>query len=151
MESNNLIAKTEATINTTVTKVWDALINPDTIKKYMFGTTVTSDWKEGSKITWAGEQQGKPYEDKGEILAIIPEKKLQYSHFSPLSGMADIPENFHTVTIDLSGQDGNTFISLTQDKNATEQAREHSEKNWAMMLTALKKLLEEGGKQEKND
>jgi hypothetical protein len=32
---------------------------------------------------------------------------------------------------------------LTQDNNATEQARAHSEENWSMMLAALKKVLEE--------
>ena len=33
-------------------KIWDALINPDAIKQYMFGTTVTSGWREGGSITW---------------------------------------------------------------------------------------------------
>ncbi len=37
MESNNLIAKAETTINAPIDKVWDSLVNPDTIKKYMFG------------------------------------------------------------------------------------------------------------------
>jgi hypothetical protein len=33
-------------------------------------------------------------------------------------------------------------VSLSQDNNATEEARGHSEKNWAMMLDELKKLVE---------
>jgi hypothetical protein len=35
-----------------------------------------------------------------------------------------------------------TRVSLTQDNNATEEARPHSKKNWAMMLGGLKKFLE---------
>jgi hypothetical protein len=35
-----------------------------------------------------------------------------------------------------------TTVSLSQDNNETEQAREYSEKNWKMMLDGLKKLLE---------
>jgi len=35
-----------------------------------------------------------------------------------------------------------TLLSLTQENNATDKAREHSEKNWGVMLTNLKKLLE---------
>jgi hypothetical protein len=31
---------------------------------------------------------------------------------------------------------------LTQDNNPTEQARDHSEKNWTMMLSALKQFVE---------
>lgn len=143
MESNKFIAKAETTINAPLDKVWDALVNPDLIKRYMFGTNVISDWKEGSRIIWKGEWQGKSYEDKGEVLQIIPKTKLQYSHYSPLSGLADIPENYHTVTINLTDINTSTMISLSQDKNATEQAREHSRKNWAIMLEHLKELLEE--------
>jgi len=77
------------------------------------------------------------------ILQIKPGRTLRYSHFSPLSGSADSPENYHTVTIELSDDDGRTQVSLVQDNNPTDQAREHSEKNWAMMLDALKKLLEQ--------
>jgi uncharacterized protein YndB with AHSA1/START domain len=143
MTQHNLIAKAETTINTPIEKVWDALTNPATIKQYMFNTDVNSDWTEGSKITWKGEWQGKAYEDKGEILKIVPNKKLQYTHFSPLTGLEDKPENYHTVTIDLEKIDQQTKIALTQDGNATEEERQHSQKNWGMMLESLKKLLEQ--------
>ena len=63
-----------------------ALVDPAAIKQYMFGTTVESDWREGSSIVWKGEWQGRAYEDKGVILRLEPGRLLQYSHFSPLSG-----------------------------------------------------------------
>ncbi len=53
-------AKASATINVPISKVWDALVNPDAIKRYMFGATVVSDWREGSSIVWEGEWQGAP-------------------------------------------------------------------------------------------
>ena len=109
----------------------------------MFGTTVISDWKEGSKIVQKGEWQGKPYEDKGVILELIPQQKLVYSHFSPLSGLEDIPGNYHTVAIELTENGNKTNVALSQNKNADEKEKEHSEKNWAMMLQSLKNLLEE--------
>lgn len=136
------IAKASTTIDAPRADVWDALVNPDAIKEYMFGTTVLSDWKEGSPIIWKGEWQGKPYEDKGVILEIDPERALHYSHFSPLSGEPDTPENYHTVRMELSGEGDRTHVSLTQDKNPTEEARRHSEKNWNGMLEGLKKFLE---------
>ena len=143
MIATNNIAKVETTINASADKVWDALINPETIKKYMFGTTVISDWKEGSKIIWKGEWQGKKYEDKGKILIIEPKKQLQYSHFTPSPGVADVPENYHIVTIDLKEDDEHTIVTLVQDNNADEKIKDHSEKNWKTMLASLKKLLEE--------
>jgi uncharacterized protein YndB with AHSA1/START domain len=108
----------------------------------MFGTNVISDWTEGSKIVWKGEWKGKPYEDKGKILKVIPLERLQYTHFSPSTGLEDTPENYHTVTIDLTQSNNHTLVTLSQDKNATEKDKEHSENNWRMMLTSLKELLE---------
>jgi len=140
---NEYIAKAETKIDEPVNRVWDALVNPEAIKRYMFGTTVTSDWKEGSPIVWKGEWKGKAYDDKGVILKLQPERVLQYSHFSPLSGQPDKPENYHTVTIELSGDKTQTLVSLSQDNNPTEEARKHSEENWKTMLASLKKLLEE--------
>ena len=137
-----LVAKASITVNASIAQVWDALVNPEMIKKYMFGTDVVSDWKVGRPIIWKGEWQGKKYEDKGVILELDPRRLISYSHFSPLSGIPDVPENYHTVTVELAGKGAQTLISLSQDNNDTEQAREHSEKNWRMMLEGLKKLLE---------
>ena len=139
----NLVANASVTIDASSAKVWEALVDPQAIKKYMFGTNVFTDWKEGNAIVWRGEWQGKEYEDKGTILKFEPERVLQYSHFSPLSGQPDVPENYHTVTIELSGAGGQTTVTLTQDNNETEEARQHSEQNWERMLEALKKFVEE--------
>ena len=140
--NKNLLAKTSVTIHASKAKVWNALVNPEAIQQYMFGTNAVSDWNEGSPIIWKGEWQGKAYEDKGVILQFKPGRTLQYSHFSPLSGLPDQPDNYHTVTIDLSKKGDQTSVSLAQDNNQTEQERDDSGKNWGVMLTALKKFLE---------
>lgn len=142
MKTKGMTVNAEALINASVDIVWDALTNAETIKKYMFGTTVTSEWKPGSNITWKGEWNGKAYEDKGEILQIKPKSLLQYTHFSPLAGEPDAPENYHTVTIKLAPENGSTSLQLSQDNNKNEDSRKHSENNWTMMLSELKKLLE---------
>jgi uncharacterized protein YndB with AHSA1/START domain len=139
----NLTARASLRINAPRQRVWQALVDPDAIHQYMFGTQVLSDWQEGSAIIWKGEWQGKPYEDKGTILQLKPEHTLQYSHFSPLSGVPDKPENYHTVTIELSASQNQTLVSLAQDHNSTEEERLHSEQNWEMMLAGLKKFVEE--------
>jgi uncharacterized protein YndB with AHSA1/START domain len=68
----DLIARASVTIDAPGEKVWDALVNPEAIKQYMFGTSVVADWREGSPITWQGEWQGRSYEDKGVILQFKP-------------------------------------------------------------------------------
>ena len=139
----NLIAKATVTIDAPRPEVWDALVDPKAIKQYMFDTNVDTDWEEDSSIVWQGEWQGKPYEDKGVLTQIRSEKVLQYSHYNPLSGMPDKPENYHTVTIELYGDGDQTHVSLTQDNNSTEEEREHSERNWQTMLNGLKEFLEQ--------
>ena len=138
----NAVAKASTSIDAPAAKVWDALVNPASIKQYMFGTDMTSDFTPGSAVKWKGEWEGKAYEDKGEILRSEPEHLLQYTHFSPLTGLPDSPENYHTVTIELSGDGAKTNVALSQDNNATDEEREHSEKNWRMMLEGLKKFVE---------
>jgi uncharacterized protein YndB with AHSA1/START domain len=138
----NLIAQASIIINAPSGKVWEALVQPEAIKQYMFGTTAVSEWRQGSPIVWKGEWQGKPYEDKGVILQFKPGHTLQYSHFSPLSGLPDVPANYHNVTITLSGEKDLTLVSLAQDNNASEEEREHSGKNWGMMLSSLKAYVE---------
>jgi len=143
MSDKGLVARASTTINAPLDRVWDALVTPKIIKQYMFGTNVTSDWKEGGPILFKGEWEGRSYEDKGVILKMNPKKMLRYSHYSPLSGLPDKAENYHTVTIDVVPKgEQTTFVALTQDNNATEEEKQHSEKNWGMMLAGLKKLLE---------
>ena len=101
-----------------------------------------TDWKPGSPITWKGEYEGKKYEDKGEILEIEQERRLKVTHFSPLSGEEDSPENYHTIVFELKDNDGKTRVSLSQDNNPTEEAAEHSRENWEKMLSALKEVVE---------
>lgn len=142
MQNKDLLANAETTINAPVNKVWSALTDPAMIKQYMFGTLVTSKWEKGSDITWEGEFKGKKYKDEGQIIDIVPNEKLIYTHYSPLSGEEDRPENYHTVSIGLKPSNGKTKVTLTQNKNATEKSKEESEKNWKAMLEGLKNLLE---------
>ena len=135
-------AKAKTTIHAPVSKVWQALVNPEIIKQYLFNTQVVSDWKVGSPITYKGEWEGKSFEDKGEILEIEPERILKSTHWSPLSGVPDVPENYHTVTYTLLEKGDSTEVTITQDNNASEEEKTHSEKNWQTVLKGMKKLLE---------
>jgi len=140
--SRGLVATAQTVIDAPVEKVWAALVTPEQIKHYMFGTNVVSDWKPGSRIIWKGEWQGKSYEDKGVILRLEPGRLLEYSHYSPLSGVPDVPENYHNVTVSLAAEDSHTAVTLSQDNNADEAERAESAKNWAMMLSGLKQFIE---------
>ncbi len=136
------VAKSEIVINVPPAKVWDALTNPDIIKQYLFGTEAISDWKVGSPIVYKGVWQGKAYEDKGKILHLEPQKRLVSTYWSSIGGRDDIPENYNTVTYELITVEEGTKLTISQDNNTTETSRDHSQKNWDMVLTSIKKLLE---------
>jgi uncharacterized protein YndB with AHSA1/START domain len=137
-----LVATAATIIDAPVEDVWQALVDPDQIRRYMFGTNVVTDWTEGGDIRWKGEWKGSAYEDKGTVLVVDPPHAIGFSHFSPLTGKADVPENYHNVRIELGEESGGTRVTLTQDNNPDDQARAHSEANWQTMLDGLKELLE---------
>ena len=138
------VATAETEIVASPAQVWAALTDPTLIKKYMFGSLVDTDWQQGSPIVWKGEYEGKSYEDKGEILEIEWERRLKVSHFSPLSGQEDVPDNYHTLLYELTPDGNKTHISLSQDKNASEEEADRAKGNWEMMLGGLKKVVEGG-------
>ena len=141
--SKGLVVTKSVFIHASPADVWDALVNPKKIKQYLFGTDTISDWKVSSRITYKGEWQGKKYEDGGTILQLVPEKILQSTYWSSMSGTEDKPENYATVTYELTKNDGGTLLSLTQDNCKTEEQKKHLEGNWSMVLDGLKKVAEE--------
>nr|WP_294859718.1 SRPBCC family protein [uncultured Fluviicola sp.] len=139
---NTLIAEASVSIDSTPAQVWKALTTPGLIKEYLMGTHVVSDWKEGGKIEYSGEYEGKKYHDKGIIKKMEPEKIFQSTYWSSMSGKEDKPENYNLVTYEISEADDKTVVTLTQDNIATEKEKEHSTENWKMVLEKLKEVVE---------
>jgi len=141
-------AQVSKTIAASPRTIWHALTTPDLLKRYFFGADVESDWTVGSPIYFRGEYQGKSYEDKGEILTVEPERQLRMSHWSPLAGVPDTPENYHVVTFNLLPEGTGTTVTLTQANltggvTAADIAkRGEFEKNWRNVLDGLAKVVE---------
>lgn len=141
--AKGLVAKKSIHINADAASVWDALVNPDKIKHYLFGTETISEWKVGSRITYKGVWQGKEYEDGGTILQLVPEKIFQSTYWSSMAGTENIPENYATVTYELMKESNGIILTITQDNCKTPEQQKHSEDNWGMVLEELKKLVEQ--------
>jgi uncharacterized protein YndB with AHSA1/START domain len=139
---DDFLAGAEIVIDASKGEVWHALTDPDMIKQYLFGTQVESDWQVGSEIIYRGEWQGKPYQDKGRILELVPNQRLVSTFWSALSGAPDTPENYKTVTYELAPIGDQTRLVLSQGNNASQAEADHSGENWRTVLQALKELLE---------
>ena len=140
---NELIAETSITIDASPSEVWKTITTPAQVKKYLMGTNVVTDWKEGSAISYEGEYNGKKYKDKGVIKKVEPGKILQSTYWSSMGGKEDKPENYNLVTYKLADKDGRTVVTLSQDNIHSEKEKEHATDNWKSVLQKLKSVVEE--------
>ena len=146
----SLFIKNNITINAPASKVWNALVNPEQTKKYMFGCEAISEWRVGSPLLWKGQYEGKEMVFvKGSVAEIQPERLLAYTVIDPNSSIEDIPENYLTVTYELKSQNGKTDLMVTQGDYSTvadgERRFKESSNNgegWNPILVEIKKLVE---------
>lgn len=148
--NKRLVVSNTIRINAPASKVWNALVNPDETKKYMFGCETVSDWKKGSPLLWKMMHEGKELiAVKGFIVDIKPEKFLAYTTFDPNSTMKDIPENYLTVTYELKPENGDIvfivsqgdFSTVADGKRRYQEAYNNGE-GWNPILVEIKKLVE---------
>ncbi len=140
MQKNHLATYTTV-VKAPVEKVWDALTNPEMVKKYFFGSDLDTDWKVGSPIFWRGDYEGKGYVDKGHVLEYEANRRLSFSYLSSWAQMEDKPENYLMVIYEVSPVEEGTRLVITQSNYDAERAR-HSEINWASVMEGMKKLVE---------
>jgi len=140
--AEKLKATNSIKIDTSIELAWQALTDPDLIKLYLFGTTVKSDWKLGSDITYTGEWEGKSYQDKGQIIDVIPFQHLHTTYWSGMSGKPDKPENYVDVYYDLARDGDGVLATITQDGIENEEGVKHMNENWGKVLAGMKKVLE---------
>jgi uncharacterized protein YndB with AHSA1/START domain len=139
----SFVAEKRITINAPTDAVWQALTDPEKVREYMHGTTIATDWKVGSPITWSGEWKGTSYQDKGVVLAFEPMRLLSTTYWSSMSGTEDKPENYYTVTYTLDSNDSTTTLTLQQDGNESQEAADTmAENNWGPVLEGLKGVAE---------
>ncbi|HUY08298.1 MAG TPA: SRPBCC family protein [Candidatus Dormibacteraeota bacterium] len=144
--SGSFVAKSEITVDVSPEAVWRALTDPEMVSQYMYGTVMETSWEVGSPITWSGEWEGKSYQDKGTVLDVVPQRRLMMTYWSSMSGRADQPENYLTVTYELAETEGGVKLTLTQDNNASqEEADSMAERNWGPVLKSLKAAAEARG------
>jgi uncharacterized protein YndB with AHSA1/START domain len=140
-------SQVRTTVKAAPSAVWKALTTPSTLKQFFFGSDVSTNWRVGSPISFSGNWKGKPYEDKGNIQTFDRDQRLAFTHWSPLSGLKDTPENYHVVSFDLRPANGGTEVVLTQTNQndaepITPENRQEYAKNWTMVLEGLKKAVE---------
>jgi uncharacterized protein YndB with AHSA1/START domain len=129
-------------VNAPVEKLWDALTEPELVKKWQYGSDVITDWKEGSPIRFKTQMAGKVFEQWGTILKIIPLQLISYSLFAPRPNLEDKPENYFVMNYKLTPEGKHTILEITQEDNrqGAVQAKPQGEEN--PVLAGLKSIVE---------
>lgn len=137
-------------IRTTPDKLWAALTNPQTIRKYWFGITAESDWKVGSP--WSLKFEDGRIADMGEILEAAPGERLVIrwrNEFKP--ELKAVGYTRCTMEIEIADyypdQGGKAVkLTITHEAEADEAAPmiEAVSTGWPKVLSNLKSLLETG-------
>lgn len=148
----SLFIRNSITINAPASKVWDALVNPEQTKKYMFGCEAISDWRVGSPLIWKGLYEGKEMIFvKGHVVDIKPESFLAYTVIDPNSTIEDVPQNYLTITYELSQDNGKTLFKVSQgdyskvaDGDRRYKDSSNNGEGWNPILIEIKKLVEVG-------
>jgi uncharacterized protein YndB with AHSA1/START domain len=136
------IAKAEVEIAASPEDVWSALTDPAAVKKYMFGADVDTTWEVGAPITWSGEYDGRAYQDKGEVVRFDAPERLTLTHYSPMGGLPDEPENYHHLDYRIEPVGDGSRVLLEQDGNESPEQAEQFSQNWQMSLNQLKEHVE---------
>lgn len=133
-------------INAHSTFVWRALTDPVLMKQWMsddddFQLEIETNWKVGGKFITRGFHHV-PFENTGNIVELIPFKKLVYTHLSSISILEDKAENHCVFEFNLQEQNDSTMLSLRIINFPTETIYKHLELYWRSTLTVIREFVE---------
>ncbi|WP_402469632.1 SRPBCC family protein [Isoptericola aurantiacus] len=116
-------------------RVWAELMHPGA--RWMLGANIETDFRPGSPITFEGHFFGRTFADTGEVIAVDRPRLLHFTHYSPLGGLEDRPENYHDIRITLEADDGGTLVTVVQGNIDTAEHATRSEQHWREALATL--------------
>jgi uncharacterized protein YndB with AHSA1/START domain len=129
----------EIYIKTTPERLWEAITDAESRRKYNFGVGVSSDWLPGSHYEAAA---GPIPIAEGENLQVDPPRRLVQS-FNALWGEDVRAEGTSRVTWEIEAIEDSCRLTVTHDQ-LRGGANEELYGGWPMILSGLKTLLETG-------
>lgn len=100
------ISKSSIEINAPAQKVWETLTNPEMVKRWQYGSELSTTWEPGTRIYFRSEWNGQVYEQWGTVLEFTTARLLKYSLFAPRPDLSDAPENYFYMSYALSEVSG---------------------------------------------
>jgi len=130
------------TINAPIAKVWEALTQPELVKKWQSGSNLLTDWKVGSEIRFKNEWNGQVFEQWGKVLEFTPYEIIKYTLFVPVQDLEDKPENYFTMSYVLSQNSDSVHLLINQEDHRPGSVQDEPNGEENEILNVLKALLE---------
>jgi uncharacterized protein YndB with AHSA1/START domain len=131
----------EIYIRTTPERLWSAIIDPDTRRRFHFGSTVESEWTTGSTYVVTHPNAEGPLIE-GDNLEIDPPNRLVQSMHATWSENA-AAAGTSRVTWEIEPVGDSCRLTVTHDQLAVD-APDELYGGWPMILSGLKTWLETG-------
>ncbi len=122
--------------------VWLAVTRPENVRRWQYDSDLTTDWVVGGPIRFRAEFQGQVFEQWGTVLEFDAPKRLRYTLFAPRPGLEDRPENYFTMTYELTDDDGTTKLTFIQEDPRDVDVVENVTDEDNPVLNALKEVVE---------
>ncbi len=145
---SKLIVEGTIEIHAPASRVWTILTDSTFIQQYMFGFVVETNWKPGSPLLWKGAADGHLYV-KGNVVAIDPPHRVEYTVLGADMKIADVPENYLTIIFELKkNNDSSTHLHVSMgDFHSVGNGEARYDEitaggRWAPKLEKIKQLAE---------
>jgi uncharacterized protein YndB with AHSA1/START domain len=139
---SNLMHVYEIYIQTTPERLWQAITDPELVKRYYFGSVIESDFRPGSPLIYRQAEGGR-LDIEGEVVEADPPRKLVHTFAVKWDPEVNDPPTRVTWEITPIGE--TCRLAVTHDGFSEETATFNQTKGgWPMILSGLKTLLETG-------
>ncbi|HET7330852.1 SRPBCC domain-containing protein [Dyella sp.] len=126
--------------------VWDRLVSLHCMREWLggsdFSIEVETTWEEESAIVIRGVHHQR-FENRGTVLAFRPWEMLSFTHLSSLSGLADLPCNYTTLSFALEDAGSQTILRFVAAGFPTESIYKHLQFYWLGTLDVFKQYVED--------
>ena len=133
-------------LGATPQRVFAALTEPALVRRWQYGSELTTDWRVGSPIRFRAEWQGAVLEQWGSVLEFDPPRRVRYSLFAPRPGLEDRPEHYFVMSYLLEDLGGACELTIVQEDPRPDSGTEAAEGGEGgeedPVLAALRALVE---------
>jgi len=118
------------------------LTQPELVRQWQYDSDLTTDWVVDAPIRFRAEWQGRVFEQWGTVLEFDAPTRLRYSLFALRPGLEDRPENYFTMTYELSDAHGGTLVTFVHEDPRELDGIENNTDHEDPILTALRGVAE---------